>query len=102
MAAQEDGRPASWLRAVHLCPARVLVFPSRLAPGVRASPRNTAASALESSTYFAFPVMEVLTKFQSSIHPRRESELGWAMRQQEAPNHRLEMRARGTTRHPAC
>ena len=28
MAAQEDGRPASWLRAVHLCPARVLVFPS--------------------------------------------------------------------------
>ena len=27
MAAQEDGRPASWLRAVHLCPAGVLVFP---------------------------------------------------------------------------
>ena len=32
MAAQEDGRPASWLRAVHLCPARVLVFPSPFRP----------------------------------------------------------------------
>ena len=35
MAAQEDGRPASWLRAVHLCPARVLVFPSPFRPRVR-------------------------------------------------------------------
>ena len=42
MAAQWDGRPASWLRAVHLCPARVLAFSSPFRPGVRASPRRLA------------------------------------------------------------
>ena len=41
MAAQEDGRPASWLRAVHLCPARVLVFPSPFRPW-RASVTHSA------------------------------------------------------------
>jgi hypothetical protein len=66
VAAQEDGRPASWLRAVHLCPARVLVFPSPSRPvstssqifltasfGLRAKVLNSAEDAhLETMSTF--------------------------------------------------